>query len=211
MKILYLGLEIPPLQQSPHIVHYPMIKVVSKPPSDPSIQEIFKHFECYTHLIFTSRNTVRVFFDLAKNFNVSLKDINCLMQICVGQRTAAKLQELGGTPSAIAQQETAEGIIHLLNFNTLKNSNILLPQSSLARPVIKDWLKKHQILYTACPIYDTLPNFSFPLPNLVEFDQITFTSPSTVDAFLLAYGSLPKGKVLSCIGPITKKYLTSKL
>ena len=48
--------------------------------------------------------------------------------------------------------------------------------------------------------------------NLLEFDEIFFTSPSTVDGFLNIFGAFPKnGPRLVSIGPITKAYLEKKL
>jgi uroporphyrinogen-III synthase len=39
------------------------------------------------------------------------------------------------------------------------------------------------------------------------FDEIVFTSPSTVAAFKEIFGALPRGKKLVAIGPITEEAL----
>lgn len=209
-ETLYLGLEVPP-HLTKKVVHSPFIKILPKPSTDPAICSAFANFEAYTHLIFTSRNAVSIFFELSRSFSIKAEEISLKTVICVGQRTAAKLQENQIMASIVAKEETAEGILKELNGPELKGSHFFLPKSSLARPIICDWLSSQGISHTSCSIYETIPNLQLPLPDLTFFDEIIFTSPSTVDAFLLAYSALPLEKKLTSIGPVTKEYLLSKI
>lgn len=209
MKTLYLGLEFSHKYQTELIVHCPFISIVPKPKSDPLIIQAFQKFSVYTHMIFTSRNAVSIFFDLADAFAIDRKMILNKTMISVGQRTAEKLKEYSIVSDFIATQETAEGIIDVLRCLDRKKAHFFLPQSAIARMVIPDWLTKQQIDHTACPIYDTLPNLPDPLPDLNEFNKIIFTSPSVVRSFIQAYGSLPTAKTLICKGPITQRCLDS--
>lgn len=209
-KTLYLGLELPPHLQTESTVHCPFIRIVPKPMSDPTIIQAFRTFKTYTHLIFTSRNAISIFFDLIQLFGINENEIANKTIVSVGQRTAEKLREYGIESDLIAVEETAEGIIEILKPLDLKNSHFFLPQSSIARSVISNWLTEQQITHTACPIYDTLPNLPKPLPDLNLFDRIIFTSPSVVNAFMQGYHSLPVDKTLISIGPITDRYLLSK-
>jgi uroporphyrinogen-III synthase len=204
MKTLYLGLELPSELHS--AVHCPFIRIVPKSKHDPAIMQAFQNFESYTHIIFTSRNAVSIFFDLADR-----KDLAHKMIISVGQRTNDKLREYGIESDLIAAEETAEGIIAELKKLDLNNAHFFLPQSAIARTVIPDWLLEQQVVHTACPIYDTLPNIPEPLPDLAQFEKIVFTSPSVVQAFIQAYGSLPSGKTLICKGPVTQKFLENSI
>ena len=266
-RVLYLGLELPIHLQTKNVVHCPLIKIIPRSPDDPAIRAAFESskFNSYTHLLFTSKSAVAVFFSLAKSFNLetavqdnkvmqdfeleslsmgahysqkvkvanigsdygskdcvnlfssaavskfnlTLNNMRCKNVIAIGQRTAGKLMENEVQVDLIANEETAEGIIEKLNPIELKKSHILLPQSSLARPVLVNWFAKHRILHTACPIYDTVPNIPKVLPNLTLFDEIVFTSPSVVNAFIQAFGSLPVEKTLTPIGPVTKDALVS--
>jgi uroporphyrinogen-III synthase len=209
-RILYLGLEVPPNMQDKEVVHYPIIKIIPKKATDPAIQAAFKDFNAYTHLIFTSRSAVSTFFELAQAFAITPAQIQVKTLVIIGKRTTAKLQEYHITPHLIANDETAEGVIKILEMNDLKKSYFFLPQSSIARPIISNWLKNQQIPHVACPLYDTLANHPTPLPDLTLFREIIFTSPSTVDAFIKAYQHLPRDIKLTCIGPITEHHLASK-
>lgn len=171
------------------------------------ITQAFENFKTYTHLIFTSRNAVSIFFDLAASFNLPLEEIKSKIVAVVGQRTAEKLMGYQLIANYIAEEETAEGIVKVLKNLDLQYSHVFLPQSSLARPVISDWLKEQNIKCTSCYIYDTEFNLPKDLPDLADFEKIVFTSPSVVNAFLKAYGSLPLDKMLIPIGSVTDQHL----
>jgi len=210
-KILYLGLDIPSALQNKNVCHCPLISIVSRSTNDALINQAFKKFADYTHLIFTSKTAVRIFFDMARSFGISIEGIRSKTLISVGQSTAARMKKEGVTAQYIATEETAEGVITVLSGMDLKNPYFLLPQSSIARSVITNWLEGQKIIYLACPIYDTMPNIPKDLPLLANFDEIFFTSPSVVDAFIQAYGSLPHDKILTAIGSVTGRYLQSIL
>lgn len=200
-QTLYLGLEVPDEFRNGSTVHCPFIRIIPRG-SDPIITQAFHNLKNYTHIIFTSRNAVSIFFDLAGE-----KPITNQMIISVGQRTDEKLREYGIESDLIAAEETAEGIIETLKPLNLQGAHFFLPQSAIARSVIKNWLEEQAIAHTVCPIYDTVSNLPDPLPDLDHFDKIVFTSPSVVRAFMEAYGRLPEGKEFICKGPVTKSAL----
>lgn len=209
LQTLYLGLELPFEWQDKDAFHYPIIKIVPKPISDPLILSAFMHFDMYTHLVFTSKSAIPIFFQLMNTFGIQKRDMRKKTIVAVGQKTAARLKEHEVDTALIALEESSEGIVSLLNSqrNSLIKSHLFIPQSSLARPILREWLTYTGIPHTICPIYDTHPNIQPPLPDLASFHQIVFTSPSTVDAFLQGYGNLPRDKILKAIGPITEHYL----
>ncbi|HEV8051047.1 MAG TPA: uroporphyrinogen-III synthase [Parachlamydiaceae bacterium] len=208
-KTLYLGLELPPHLQSENVVHHPFIRIIPKEATEPDLKLSFENFKTYTHLIFTSKSAVKIFFDLAKSFGTPHEDIAKKTIISVGQRTAQKLMEKGVKTDIIASEETAEGIVKELTDINLENANILLPQSAIARLVVTDWLTKEKIMHTVLKIYHTTSNLPAPLPDLEQFHEIIFTSPSTVDAFIEGYGNLPVDIKLTGIGPVTERKLLS--
>ena len=213
-RILYLGLEVPPYQNKRHLVHYPIIKIEPKQHSQPDIQKAFLAFNDYSHLIFTSRTAVALCFDFMKRFQIPAETAKRKTVIAIGKRTAARLSEQGIENISIAEQETAEGVakhLEMMNLAKTRTHHLFLPQSSLARPVLKEWLSKNKIRHTICSLYDTVPNLSLPLLDLKDFDEIVFTSSSTVHAFLQVYGVFPTGTILRPIGPITESVLFSKI
>ncbi len=199
MKTLYLGLRAP----NAVVTHYPIIKIYPRSPKIPGITLAFEEMAYYTHIILTSQTAVKIFFDYLTHFNQ-----NCTQKIiAVGQKTTQAVEKRGYSVSHAAEEETAEGIVALLRRMELKDAYFFWPHSALSRAVLTDYFEENKIKFRSCILYDTKPYQSGPLPCLDDFDEIVFTSPSTVTAFRLFFGGFPKGKRLTSIGPITRKAL----
>lgn len=202
-QILYLGLDPSRYLHEGQLVHCPLIKVVARP-FEGAIKKAFEQLECYSHILFTSRTAVSIFFEFVASEKVKEKSF-----IVVGRATAEKLQEFHLHATYIAKEECGEGVVVLLETLSLDQAHLLFPHSSLARSLILEYLKKKKIQHTALPLYDTLP-IRTALPDLEQFDEIVFTSPSTVRAFLDLQPLPPREKCVA-FGPVTKKYLANFL
>lgn len=199
--ILYLGTD--PLSYETqgrcqgHLIHYPIIKIVPRPAHT---IKAYKELSAFTHIIFTSKNAVKVFFE--HHPVISEKQL-----IAIGTVTAAHLTLQGYPPQYIAEQETQEGVIALLKQLDLKDPFFFLPRSSQARPLLIQFFEDHQIRYSACDLYDTVAQRLEVQPDWEQIDEIVFTSPTTVRAFLEIFKKFPEGKKLTPIGPITENEL----
>ncbi len=183
---LYLGTECP----SSDYFHYPIIRI--EPRALPPDAEL----SAFTHIIFTSKNAVRIFLS-------HFPDVSSKTLIAVGQATASLL------PSPLkAVDESQEGIIALLQPLDLVDAYILLPRSSKARHAIDDFLQKRNVHYKVWDLYDPVPQMPFPMPSLDQFEEIIFTSPSTVQAFFEFFGKPPAHLKITCQGPVTQTVLT---
>lgn len=60
MSILYLGTD----PNDERFVHYPVIKIVPRSFDSPHVRAAFEDLKEFTHIVFTSKNAVEVFFDL---------------------------------------------------------------------------------------------------------------------------------------------------
>lgn len=180
-KILYLG-----LRPKVGTFHYPVIR------TEPLVTCLPAEWPLFTHIIFTSQTTVEYWpgpWDKA--------------MIAIGDATASALKKRGVEP-LIAPFATQEGVIELIK--GIKG-HFFIPRSRLARSALTDYMKENQIPHCTLDLYDTHFQKLEPIPNLDDFDEIVFTSPSTVEGFLRIYGSLPREKKLTAIGPITQKAL----
>lgn len=205
--ILYLGIDLPEHYQDKRTIHYPIIKILPKPFSDICIQYALKEFSKYTHLLFTSKNAVRLFFQYAQKHGIPLDEIRKKTTLSVGQATAHMIRTLEGTVEVIAKNEHAEGLIEeLKQIKFDEESYLFWPHSSLSRPILTDFFKERHLKYLDCIFYETVPNDLQPVPNINEIQEIVFTSPSTIEAFLKIFGEIPKNKTIHCIGPITEKH-----
>lgn len=207
-KTLYLGLDLPGELNREEVTHCPIIHIIPRPKEHPDIIQAFAKFEEYTHIVFTSKNAVRIFFDYAMQYGITTIDLNQKIFLAVGKKTAQELNDHNINEVLTAANETAEGIAELIISRiNLHRSFIFWPHSVLSRPMLVDWMQFRKCKHYACIFYDTVLRIPETLPDIASFHEIIFTSPSTVDAYCSIFGKLPADKILTCIGPVTKNYL----
>lgn len=203
---LYLGIELPFAGfDKKNLIHKPIISVLPK--SRDEIAQAFQDIPLYTHLIFTSKSAVRFFFQALPTFQIPLLYLNTKIFIAVGQATKSAIEAQGFNVHYTAKEETSEGVVTELQSMDKKLSYFFWPHSSGSRPIISNFLKENGYRYKDCVLYSTLPATQFEMPDLSLFDEIIFTSPSTVEAFFLHYPHFNEKKILTAIGPITESIL----
>lgn len=202
-RILYLGLDPSHTETNGEFVHLPIIQIVPRALTDAEVQHALQQFANYTHVIVTSKTTVSIL----NGYLPSANAWNEKIILAVGRVTAKHLEACGITPTIIASEETAEGLIHEMEQLDLTKAYLFWPHSAKARPVIKDYLEANHIAHTSCILYEPKTQIPKELPELANFDEIIFTSPSTVDAFFEIFGYFPTHCALTPIGPITKHHL----
>jgi uroporphyrinogen-III synthase len=102
----------------------------------------------------------------------------------------------------IAPVAIAEGILECYSENELHNKKILLPHSSLARPILEESLTEKGAHVTEIKLYTPMPpkHSFFPIK---EGDIVFFTSASTATHFF-THPEYKNQKIEAiCIGPIT--------
>ncbi len=191
---LYLGTDP---SHTENLIHYPVIRIVARE----ILPHIWDDFPDYTHILFTSKNSVSLFF---QKLSSSIHDKQI---IAIGQSTAARLRTYGMEPDFIAVEESQEGVIAVLKLQDLSDAYILYPRSSLARKNLEHFFIQRSIRHQICDLYDTHLQKPEPIPDLSEVDEIIFTSPTTVRGFLAVFGQIPRDKKLTCIGKVTEEEL----
>ncbi|NLY21260.1 MAG: uroporphyrinogen-III C-methyltransferase [Tissierellia bacterium] len=187
-----------------NVIQAPTIEI-SKINSD-LLNSTIKSFD-YTHLVFNSVNGVEIFMDefLAQH------DIRALAntKLCVvGLKTKEALKKYGLNADIMPENYVGEELSDAIISNSDENSKVLLVHSLKSRKSIIDKLKKC-VNTDAIPIYDSVkPEDTIELPS--DIDYILFTSSSTVNNFINAYGNecINNSKIVS-IGPITTKTIES--
>lgn len=207
VRILYLGLEMPPppRPENERWIHHPLIQVIPRPLNSFTFEIVNNHLEEYTHIIFTSKSSVRFFAQL-----IAPKKVFAIV-IAVGKATAEEVRKLHWPSPLTPEVETAEGITELLNKLDLSQAFVLWPHSALSRPVLYDYFQERKVSFHHPVLYDTAKAIPEKLVNLLKFDAVFFTSPSTVDAFFEVYGRPPAHLQLRTIGSVTENYLQSRL
>lgn len=196
--ILYLGLSMRHYPRKKMADHYPVIRIVERKDIDQYIHTLHQ----YTHILFTSQVSVDLFF----------KRVKQVFQTCiaVGPFTSQRL-EMYGVKALYPKIFTQEGLIDLLTESSLEGCSFFLPRSSIARRKIDAFLSDQHIPYTVCSLYDIKFQMLEPIPNLLTYQEIVFTSPSTVESFFQIFKQIPKTVRCTCIGPITQKALLQRL
>lgn len=188
-----------------HPILFPTIEI--RPPEDLTpLRQSVERLAGYDWLIFTSANAVEAFFALQPRFPEHLRIA------VIGPKTAQALRARGGPkPQEVPEEYTSEALIPLLQVS--QSTRVLIPTSDRARPHLSQALREAGAQVDVITAYCTQPARPDPL-GLAELqrgvDWLTFTSPSTIENFILLLQStpldalnLPGDPRLACIGPVT--------
>lgn len=162
-------------------------------------------------LFFTSANGVHCFFNIISG----LKNRNRLVANCsiavVGHKTAETLKKYGYEAHFIPTIYKATVMASEFLKKYPEAQRIILIRGSLASEVLFERFKKRNLSVHVMEVYETIFNHeeSLLLNERLEnncIDFLTFTSPSTVNAFIDMVHNQSFLHIPSvCIGPTTKK------
>lgn len=201
-KVLYLGLDPSRYKSRKKLVHYPII-TIEKRPLEGKIKEHFQNIASFSVILLTSRTAASLFFEYCERVGASLKDLSKKLYITVGGATAEKVPH-----GFAAKEECGEGVIALLkNVLYLKKRPIFFPHSAASRPLLVEYLRSEGYFFIDLITYEPKVTEEALLYDLEEFDEIVFTSPSTVHAFFEKKYKISEQLELTTIGPITHNAL----
>jgi len=175
------------------------------------LKQAFQNLEKYHWLVFTSTNAVDYFFDAAEEEKVKFYFYPDLKIATVGEKTKLQLEQRGYRTNFVPIQFTAEVLAENMDEN-IRGKHILIPRSEKASDEYLEVFVKRGAIPHAINVYQNLKvaHKAEAVENLLaqKPDYITFTSPSTVQAF---YDLLPEKEhtlnsvKIACIGPSTAK------
>ena len=201
--VLYTGLDPAHYKTKDKLTHIPFIRITPRLPNREDIRSAFAIFLQYTHIIITSKSTIKILIDYLNLFGYCIEDWKTKITLAVGIVTARYLNDAGIHSLIVAKEETSEGVIQEIESLDPDNAFFFRPHSARARPVLNDFFDRKGIRCNRCALYDTESIAPEIIPDLNHFDEIVFTSPSTVKAFLQIYKNVPSYIKVTCIGPIT--------
>ncbi|MBM3199183.1 MAG: uroporphyrinogen-III synthase, partial [Chlamydiae bacterium] len=173
--------------------------------------------QAFSHCIVTSKHAVEMLRSLSRTMGFNPYAQFQGKWIAIGPVTEKALEKQGlslkGRSLLIPEESTQEGVISYLQQEVIptQKAHFFYPHSSLARPLLKEFLQEQQeqqvLSFEGLDLYDTLYQTPLPIPSLEEVDEIVFTSPSTVVGFFQAFPlpSMLEGKKIVFQGPITEK------
>lgn len=224
-RVLFTGLSKERFFEKGVVFHVPMIEI--RPLEDYTefdkwIKKIAKnrghqpsainHQPVFDWIVFASRYGVEYFFNRLDTINLDSRVLSGTKIAAIGNSTASKLREYGIVADLIPKKESSAGLIaefkNFLRRDTryeMRDTNIFLPRSDISDKGLETGLKHLDISVTSSYAYRNVVPKDLPDLDLNYFDEVMFTSPSTVRNFKKRYGRVPEGVKISCIGEVTSR------
>ena len=200
-KTLHVGLSLTEEQKKDsNIVHCPLIEIV--PVSQEELEPV--DLDRISYVIFTSKTAVELW---CRYFGA--ESLQAKILISVGRATSRQLKGKGLHVDYTAEEESAEGVVKILDEICLAGTVVLWPHAAGARKVIADYCRERNIILVERILYYTLTRKPENVPDLEVFDKIYFSSPSSVEAFFALFPHPPPHLSFEAIGPVTEKKIWS--
>ena len=209
-RILFTGLSKERYFEHGSYFHLPLIRI--EPLDNYSeFDKILLKIEQFDWIVFASRYGVEYFFRRLKEIKQDTRSLNGIKIAAVGNSTASKLLDFGLFADLIPKNESSSGLIAEFSARSgkanLKGKKIFLPRSNLSDKGLGDAFKGLGAKVTSSCAYRNVMPDELPKLDLSFFDEIVFTSPSTVRNFKKKYKRIPSDIKVKCIGKVTEKQL----
>jgi uroporphyrinogen III methyltransferase/synthase len=172
-----------------------------------NLEEYINKLENYDHIVFTSVNSVEIFFNYLIEKDYDIRRIKAKIS-AIGSATASALKQRGVICFVKAKEFMGEGLVSRLKPYLKENETLLLPCSAKSRQYIYEELTNSGINVDKVYIYDTVCGSVVNKKSFDEVDIVFFTSPSTVENMIdmLGIEEIKKKQVIA-IGPKTNETL----
>ena len=181
-------------------IEAPVIEVVAPADGAAALREAASRLGAYDWVAFTSANGAAAVFDVIRD----ARAFGAARVAAVGPATAATLDRHGVRADLVPESSTSSELAQSM-VATGGAGKVLLVQAEQARrdaaAILRDagWTVDEVTAYRTVPV---VPSAEV-LAQVASADVVTFTSPSTVDAFVDAVGAAGVPPTVACIGPVT--------
>jgi len=188
--------------------------IAFSPPSDwAPVDRCLERLSEYHGLLFTSANAVEFTFRRMEEQGIPVEDAQGIPTYAVGPATAEALASRGVVVRSLPDQYQAEGLASLLERETLQGKRFLFPRARKAREWLPGFLEEKGARVDLAVVYETRKageneGLLREVLRKEKLDYLTFTSSSTVSAFVALAGPGPTRDgwqtiPAACIGKIT--------
>lgn len=167
------------------------------------LNEKLNRLNDFTHLVFTSRNTIRIFFDRFYKDGHDLRELGHLKIAVIGQATADYLQQYHFKADYVPGQFTSKDLGKLLIKVCDVHSRLLIPRAKKGNSVLHDVLKSAHLCFDEFALYDTYIRPPMAVPE--DTDALIFASSQGVSGYFEKGGQVPLRAKIFCIGEYTQK------
>jgi uroporphyrinogen III methyltransferase/synthase len=194
------------VEKGARVLYIPTIEITAIEPNK-RLQKAIHNISNYYALIFTSVNSVSIFFNNLMEAGKDTRALRDIKIIPIGQATATLLEMKGITADFMPRSYSSEGIVEIVKELKIKGNKFLLPRAEGGRDVLAEFIKERGGICDIIPIYKT----TIPKKGVAFTEKphiVTFTSSSTVDNFVALYGKkILKKTLIASIGPVTSESL----
>lgn len=203
-RILFTGLSQERFFTKGTYFHLPLIKI--EPMDD--YREFDKYLEDikkFDWIVFSSRYGVEYFFKRLRKVGLDIRALNGIKLATIGHSTGNRLLDFAIYADLVPKEESSAGLIEEFRKLDIKDKKIFLPRSDISDKGLKKALERFGAGVTTSFAYRNVMPRNLPDLDLRFFNEIIFTSPSTVRNFKNRYKKLPKNVRIRCIGDVTLK------
>lgn len=203
-RILFTGLSEERFFLKGTCFHLPLIEI--KPLKDyAEFDRHLKRIKNFDWIIFASRYGVEYFFKRLRAVGEDSRVLCGIKIAVIGGSTGACLSDHGILADLIPRKESSRGLIEAFQKLKLEGKKIFLPRSDISDKGLERKFEGLGARVTSSFAYTNVMPPDLPELDLKEFDEIMFTSPSTVRNFKKRYVNIPEGIKVTCIGDVTLK------
>ncbi|MBE6063049.1 MAG: uroporphyrinogen-III C-methyltransferase [Clostridium butyricum] len=172
-----------------------------------NLDEYINKIEQFDHIVFTSVNSVNIFFDYLIEKRYDIRRIRAQISV-IGKATERSLQKRGIMCAIKAHEFMGEKLVEAMKSHINSGDKVLIPCSSIAKEEVAEGLRKAGAEVSRVFIYDTVKGIIRNPKAFEEVDIVFFTSPSTVYNMVDMVGlDMLKNKHVIAIGKKTNEHL----
>jgi uroporphyrinogen III methyltransferase/synthase len=201
-KVLFTGLSKERFFIKDNYFHLPMIQI--SPLGDyRKFDSHLRKVRDYDWVVFASRYGVEYFFQRLKKLGLDSRALGGIKIAAVGNSTKMRLLDFGVKADLVPVLESSKGLVEEFEKIDLKGKKIFLPRSDIADKGLESEFRRLGAEVSTAFAYRNIPPGDLPDLDLEAFDEIFFTSPSTVRNFKKRYKRVPEKVKIRHIGEVT--------
>lgn len=203
-RVLFTGISPERFFARELVFHLPLIRLA--PLEDYRLMDtLLKDIAGYDWIIFTSRYGARYFFSRLYASGYDTRMLKGIKIAAIGESTKKRLLDFGVLADLVPKDESSYGLISAFKKEDIEHKRIFLTRSDLSDKGLELALKAQGAEVCPCVAYKNIAAENLPDLDLRFFNEIMFTSPSTVRSFKRRYKKIPPGVKVRCIGKVTAK------
>ena len=201
-RILFTGLSQERFFIRGTYFYLPLIKI--EPLDDyKEFDNYLKDIRNFDWIVFVSRYAVEYFFKRLSAISYDSRILAGIKIAAIGNSTKNRLLGFGIIADLLPQKESSEGLVREFKSLDIRGKRIFLPRSDISDKGLEKAFKRLGAKITTSFAYRNVIPKDLPDLDLNTFDEIMFTSPSTVRNFKKKYKKVPKNVKVRCIGKVT--------